>query len=38
MQVSITFQALGFYKKLGFLVFAELEDMPHAETIFFLMK
>ncbi len=35
---TTTFQALGFYKKLGCTVFAELEDMPPGETIFFLKK
>lgn len=35
---TTTFQALGFYKKLGYIVFAELEDMPPGEIIYFLKK
>ncbi len=35
---TTTFQALGFYKKLGYTVFAELDDMPPGETSFFLKK
>lgn len=32
------FQAPGFYPKLGFKVFAEMEDFPPGHKTFFLMK
>jgi len=35
---TTTFQALDFYKKLGYSVFAELSDMPPGETTYFLKK
>ena len=35
---TTTFQALGFYEKQGYEVFAELKDLPPGETSFFLRK
>jgi ribosomal protein S18 acetylase RimI-like enzyme len=35
---TTTFQALGFYQKSGYIVFAELDDMPPGETSYFLKK
>jgi GNAT superfamily N-acetyltransferase len=33
-----TFQALGFYERLGYTVFAALEDYPPGQTKYFLRK
>jgi GNAT superfamily N-acetyltransferase len=33
-----TFQALGFYQKLGYTVFGSLEDYPPGQTRYFLRK
>jgi GNAT superfamily N-acetyltransferase len=33
-----TFQARGFYERLGYMVFAELEDYPHGQSRHFLRK
>jgi ribosomal protein S18 acetylase RimI-like enzyme len=33
-----TFQALGFYEKLGYQVFGELPDLPQGYTKYFLKK
>lgn len=35
---TTTFQALGFYRKLGYEVFGQLPDMPPGHTSFFLKK
>lgn len=35
---TFTFQARGFYEKLGYSVFAELEDSPAGNTRMFLRK
>ena len=35
---TFTFQARGFYEKLGYRVFAELEDSPAGNTRMFLRK
>lgn len=35
---TTSFQALGFYKKQGYEVFGQLDDMPPGYTSFFLKK
>ena len=35
---TFTFQARGFYEKLGFRVFGQLENYPGKETRFFMSK
>jgi len=35
---TTTFQALGFYRKLGYSVFGELPNMPYGHTSYFLKK
>jgi len=35
---TFTFQARGFYEKLGYAVFGELEEFPPGESRFFLKK
>ena len=35
---TTSFQALGFYQKAGYCVFAELPDMPPGHTSYFLKK
>ncbi len=35
---TTSFQALGFYKKLGYSIFGELPDMPQGHTSYFLQK
>jgi ribosomal protein S18 acetylase RimI-like enzyme len=35
---TTSFQALGFYEKLGYVIFGELEDMPPGERSYFLRK
>lgn len=35
---TFSFQALGFYQKLGYEVFAELEDYPETARRFYLKK
>ncbi len=35
---TISFQALGFYKKMGYEVFGEVEDMPPGYCTYFLKK
>jgi ribosomal protein S18 acetylase RimI-like enzyme len=36
--VTFSFQALGFYQKLGYELFAELEDFPENARRFYLKK
>ena len=35
---TVDFQALGFYRKLGYAVFGQLEDCPEGHTRYYLAK
>ena len=35
---TFSFQALGFYRKQGYEVYAELDDFPEGESLYFLKK
>jgi len=35
---TASFQARGFYEKLGYHVFGRLDDMPAGETLYYLYK